>query len=330
MNTGRMNMETLETPEPVAREANEDVALLRKMAASWPKRATVRGDLYRYAAEYVDPARPDYPHELIPFRDHPKYLALTPEARRRINSWAWLVYNERTIQSEEYLANPAFTLIMHGAFPGADEIALRQAMQQCLIDEHFHTLIHLTAIHESRRWRALDEQLDAPLTLAYRRLAAAQAQATEPWQKHALQLVFGVVAEVCIKGYLNLIAENETIQPMHRIVSLVHNRDEAAHGQILVPVTKLLWRRMNEPQRRFFMEALPGALTAFAAHDFSAWRAILLHERVAGADEVIADCEREAAEKKRMLRDVSVLKKLTDELGITDQIQFEFGFGVSG
>jgi len=304
---------------------NADRELLQKMAASWPKRATVRADLYRYAVAYEDPQRPDYPDELIPFANHPRFLAVSPEVQQRIRTWGWLVYNDRTIQSEEYLANPAFTLIMHGAFPGADDISLRQSVQHCLIDEHFHTLIHLTAIHETRRFRKLDEQLESPLTITVRGLHEAQALVSENWERDCLALVFGTVAEVSIKAYLNLLAENDVIQPTHKMIARVHNRDESAHGQLLVPVSKALWEHMNDRQKRFYVEAMPKALEAFVAHDFSAWRAILEHERVEGVDEIIGDSEHEAERGKKMVRDVSGLRRLADELGVLDQIDFDFG-----
>src|ERR1700688_1266387 len=112
-----------------------DQELLEKMASSWPKRATVRADLFKYTADYLDPNVRDYPLELLPFREHHGYLSLSPEQKQRIDTWGWLVYNDRTIQSEEYLANPAFTAIMHGFFSGAEGFFLRQAIQQCLVDE---------------------------------------------------------------------------------------------------------------------------------------------------------------------------------------------------
>jgi 4-aminobenzoate N-oxygenase len=307
-------------------EVAVNLARIEKMAASWPGRAAVRGDLGKYAADYLDPERPDYPIELVPFARHPRYLAASPAQRREILTWGWLVYNDRTIQSEEHLANPAFTAIMHGAWPGAEDIRVRQSVQQCLVDEHFHTLMHTTAIHETRAWRGIDQRLDCPPSITWRRLVEAQARPdiTEPWQRSLLLLIFGVVAEVSIKAYLNLIAENDVIQPKHRMIALMHNRDEAAHGQILVEVTKVLWNQMAAQQRRFFIAELPGALSAFVEHDFSAWRAILQQVGLEGADEVIGDCQAEAAETKKMVRDVSGVRQLGAELGILHRLDFQF------
>lgn len=305
-------------------EERLDLLLLEKMAQTWPKRAAVRADLYKYTAEYTDPQRPDYPVELIPFAQHPRYLATSPETRRRIETWAWLVYNERCVQSEDQLANPAFALIMNEGFAGTLDIAVQKSIQQCLVDEHFHTLIHLTALHETRQWRKLDERLNCPPTLMYRRMEEVRAGLTDPWERACLSLVYGTVAEVSIKAFLDLIAESDKIQPVHAMIALVHQRDEAAHGQVLVPVTKILWRRLNEKQRRFYLSLLPAALEAFTVHDFSSWRAILDHEKVAGAAEIIGDMEAQALAKRKLIRDVSGLKKLATELGFLDQIDFDF------
>jgi hypothetical protein len=303
-----------------------DLARLDRMAASWPRRAAVRTDLYQQGPGYVDRNRPDYPIELVPFARHPRFLAATDRQRQDILTWGWLVYNERTIQSEERLANPSMTAIMHGTWPGAAHIGLRQAVQQCLIDEHFHTLIHTTAIHQTRAWRGISGQLDCPPSITWRRFMEAQARPgiTEPWQRSLLLLLFGVVAEVSIKAYLSLIADNDAIQPKHTVIAQVHNRDESAHGQVLVEVVKVLWTHMGPRERRFFVAELPGALTAFVEQDFSAWRAILRHVRLEGADEVIGDCEAQAAEQKKMVRDVSGIRQLAGELDVLDQLDFHF------
>lgn len=303
-----------------------EITRLQRMARSWPQRASVRGDLYAQSAGYVDRERPDYPIELVPFARHPRFLAASSDRQRDILTWAWLVYNERTIQSEELLANPCLTAIMHGEWPGATDIHLRQAVQQCLIDEHFHTLIHLTAIHETRAFRGINGQLNCPPTITWRRLLDARTQPdiTEPWQRSLLLLLYGVVAEVSIKAYLNLIADNTVIQPRHSTIASIHNHDESAHGQLLVEVTKVLWHHLSERERHFFVDKLPGALSAFVEHDFSAWRAILNHVGLRGADEVIGDCEAEAAESKKMVRDVSGIRQLARELDILHRLDFQF------
>lgn len=311
----------MSTPTPSA-EDTADHALLRRIAAGWHKRATVRADLYTFEGTvYEDPARPDYPAELVPFNDHPRFQAASPEQRQAVLTWAWLAYNDRTVALEEHLANPAFTLIMHDAFPGATDIDLRKAVQQCLIDEHFHTYMHMAAMHDTRRYRRLgDGAIEAPPPSPVRRLRERQAQAYDGGERALVSLAFGVVAEVSVKDFLNLMASNETIQPAHRRIALLHNRDEYAHGQILAEVTKVLWQQMNGGARRSFVHALPAAIDAFVEQDFSTFRAILDHVGVAGAKEIIDDTAADAG-RRAMLRDLSSIKRLLAELGVLEQVR---------
>ena len=302
-------------------EINIDQTLIRRIGAGWPKRATLRTDLYSFeGAAYDDPARPDYPLALVPFRAHPRFLAAAPEQRQAVLTWAWLAYNERTVALEEHLANPAFTLIMHDAFAGATGIDLRKSIQQCLIDEHFHTYMHMAAIHDTRQFRGLHERLEAPAPIPVRRLRECLARASQPAERALIGLAFGVVAEVSVKDFLRLMAEDEEIQPAHRRVALLHNRDEHAHGQLLGEVGKVLWCHMSAADRRSFVQAMPPALDAFVAQDYATWRAILEHVGVPGAREIIADTEADAAERS-MVRNVSGIKRLLAEIGVLDQLR---------
>jgi 4-aminobenzoate N-oxygenase len=313
--------ETAEIKGEIKPEIKIDQTLIRRIGTGWPKRATLRGDLYSFeGTAYDDATRPDYPLELVPFRAHPRFLAAPPEQQQAVLTWAWLAYNERTIAMEEHLANPAFTLIMHDAFAGADDIELRKSIQQCLIDEHFHTYMHMAAVHDTRRFRGLKETLAAPAPIPLRRLRECQQRASGPAERAFVGLAFGVVAEVSVKDFLNLMAQNEVIQPAHRRVAYLHNRDEHAHGQLLGEVCKVLWCKMSAAERRLFVQALPPALEAFVAQDYSTWRAILDHVGVLHAQEIIADTEADAAHRS-LVRDVSSLKRLALEMGILDQLR---------
>jgi hypothetical protein len=301
-----------------------DHTLIRKLVANWPRRTTIRSDKFPWPEpEAYNPETPDYPVRLLPFREHPRFLAAPEHQRREVLTRAWLTYNERTILAEEYMANPAFTMIVHGEFEGADEFHVRQAVQHALIDEHFHTLIHMTAIDETRRLRGLNDQWSAPNSLTRRSLLAEQARATEPWQRALVILAFATVAEISVNAYLELLSADDTIQPMHKLVTYLHNRDEFAHGQLIVEVIKLLYLRMSEPQQTFFIGVLPRALHAYAAHDFSAWRAILHRVGVDGAEDIVAACEHEAA-SQLLVRDFSGLKQVATELDIVDRLDFRF------
>ncbi len=302
-----------------------DESVLRRIADSWPRRATIRTDLDRIAEpEEYDETLPDYPVRLLPFAEHPLFLAATPEQRQKVLTLAWLVYNERVIAAEEYVANPTFAMIMHGAFPGAEGVHLKRAVQQTHVDEVWHTYMHMVAMQRTREIRAVTDEPAYPHTVTYRRLLQADAQATEKWERDLLKLVWTTVSEISVNAYLELLSRDETVQPLHALVPRLHARDESAHSSVMVEVAKALYVHLNEEQRRAFTEHLPRALHAFVEQDFEVWPGILRAAGIEHADEIVADCRAQAG-NGLLVRDFSGVRRIVREMELEDRVDFDFG-----
>lgn len=297
---------------------------LQRIAAAWPSRAAVRGSgiVPDDDAEY-DPSLPDYPAHLVPFANHPRFLAAPEPARRQVLTGLWLGYNERVIETERLIAGPAFDLIMSGHFPGSEHDDIRKAVQQSIVDESYHTYMHMMAITRTRRLRGIATRPRQPQLVTYRRLRQALDGMPERWERDIAVLVWGAVAETCINALLALIARDRGIQPMHSLVTTLHLRDESAHGSVVVEVVKVLHERMNGAQRRVLARCLPLALQAFSEQDPSTLRVELEHAGVAGVDEIIGDL-RSAGTGQRLVRDFSGAERMVRELGISDEVSFDF------
>lgn len=301
-----------------------DRATLRRLANSWPRRATVRTDLEALdSPDPYDPLMPDYPPEFVPFGDHPDFLAATPEQRSRVLTLAWLNYNERVVSAEEYVANPAFAMIMHGEFPGMTDPEIRKTVQQAHIDETWHTYLHMLASQRTRDLRGITEEPDYPHAVTYQRLMQAWAAAPERWHRKLLTFVWAAVAEVSVNAYLSLLSTNETIQPLHSLVPRLHSRDESAHSSMMVEVSKALYLELTREQRAAFCAALPSALRAFSEQDYGAWRLILDHCEVIDSDTIISDVESRDSEDL-LVRDFSGLRRLVQALELEDRVDFAF------
>jgi len=297
-----------------------DRTLVQRVAAAWPRRSTIRSDMVTIesAAEYEE-GRSDYPLRLLPFHDHPGFADVPPEQRELVLTLAWVVYNQRVISAEEHVANPAFALVMRGVFPGTDDFMFRRAIQQALVDEHWHTYMHMMAIERTRELRGLAEIPQFPHSVTYRRLYEERAKLPEAWERDLLSLVWATVAEVSINAYLTLLSGDQEIQPMHSLVTTLHARDEAAHGSLMVEVVKSLYIHMTRRQRRAFVQSLPKALHAFVAQDFSAWRAVLGHAGVPNVDAIVSDCELDRSNGP-LVRNFKGIERLVRELDIYDQV----------
>jgi hypothetical protein len=269
-------------------------------------------------------ARPDYPLSLVPFRDHPRFVAASPRQKQDCLSWGWMAYNRNTIIAEEKVANPAFALVLHDRFPGTVHPSIKSNVVQSMVDESYHTLMHTeaTLLTEQQRGLRFDPRL-LPQPLTYRWLREAQGRTENAWERDLLTLAFAVVSEVSINAYLSLLSGDETIQRSSSMLTALHNKDEFAHALVIAEIAKSIYVHLDLRQKDLFGRALSTGLHAFVASDFETWRALLHVLGFAGADEIIGDCIATPG-NRALVRDYSGLEGLAAELGILDRIDFAF------
>ena len=298
--------------------------LAERLARSWPRRASVRRG--RYDFEHLpayDPSRPDYPLRLVPFAAHPAFEAASPARRDAVLAMAWRVYNERVVTAEERVATPAMSMLMTGAFPGCESTGMRLAIQQSIVDEHFHTYFHMLAIDAVTR-RAAVPMPAFPHSVTYRRYLAERDALAERWERDLLTLVWTIVSEVSINAYLELLSTDGTIQPEHREIVALHARDEHCHGSLMVDVAASVYTAMGERERAAFCRMLPVALHAFLAHDDSAWLAILSAAGIGDGERVLRESAETSGDGGLLTRDFSGLREIVDTLGIAGRVDFEW------
>lgn len=300
-----------------------DHTLVRNLNRAWPKRATVcQMDRFSISGSF-DPDRPDYPLSLVPFRDHPVFTGLDESRKEAVLTLAWLGYNERTIMAEDLVVNPAFFLIAESHLLGNDAVHIKEAMRQALVDEHYHTLMHLDAIQRTKRDRSMPTIGRFPPSVTYISLQKMLAVQTDPEQRQITQMCFAIVAEISVNAFLDLLAGDETIQAQNSLVAKHHNRDEHAHGKILGEVSKVLYQNMSQSQREIFVATLPIALRAFVAQDYTMWRFVLNTLEVPGGEGMLSDCS-DAPANQALVRDYSGINRLAHELEISSRLDFNF------
>jgi hypothetical protein len=305
-------------------ESHVGPSLLRRLAAAWPKRATIRTDMAGVVnpGEY-DPSLLDYPLHLIPFSQHPRFLEASEEQRMLVNTLAWIAYNERVIAAEENVANPTFEKLAHGVFPGVDRYEVKEVVQQSYIDEVWHTYMHMMAMQRTREAREIDIDTSFVQPVTNRRLYALAETMPEQWQKDLLYLMWTTVGEVSINAFLDLMAGDESIQPMHALIARLHARDEAAHGPVLAELMKEIYPKLEREQQEFFIRYLPEAIIAFGAEDYELWPEVLRLAGIEHIDEIIAD-SRSQEDGEVMMNDFGTVRRLLRDLGIEDEVKYDF------
>ncbi|MDV8022648.1 diiron oxygenase [Rhodococcus sp. IEGM 1330] len=298
-----------------------DFSVLKRLNAAWPKRSTLASDIGRLHTddEFFDPSVPDYPEHFLPFANHPSWIDAGAEQRQKVLTAAWLVYNQRVITAEEEVANPTFQRIAHGTLFGLSGAALREAAQQAHVDETWHTYMHILAMRKTGELRGMDTMPTYPDAVTYRRLVEARAASSGEDENEILDFAWTVVSEISINAYLELLSNDQDIQPYHSLVTRLHARDESAHGAVLIEIAKAAYGAMSEQQRRWFVTALPRALRAFAETDYSVWPIVLSHAGFEDADAIVAEMKNYPG-NELLVRDFSGLTRLGRALHI--EIEF--------
>jgi len=302
-------------------QVNEEVVI--HLNRGWPRRAAVCRMDSDETTIVFDHTRPDYPLRLVPFVNHELFESLEDSLQQEVLTWGWMGYNQRTITAEDCVVNPALQFVAT-SLQNPEDWHFHEAIRQTLIDEHFHTLMHLRSMECTRRFRNITRSVALPRSITYRRLQALKSHLQLEWERKLADIAFATVAEISVNAYLDIIAEDESIQPLHKAVAQRHNRDEYAHSKVLSEIVKVLYMNWDKRRQDFFIQILPQALNAFVAQDFSMWEAILEQLSVPHAKRIIAD-SREQPANKVLLRDYSGLRRLASEAGFLDRLAFDFG-----
>ncbi|AOW92068.1 N-oxidase [Rhodococcus sp. WMMA185] len=298
-------------------------AVITRLVRNWGQRATVKKpepDL----DELFDRDKRDYPNELLPFADHDRFLGLTDDQQDQLRAWAWIAFNKNVMDIEQYVVNPGFDLVAHDGLDTGLGDTFALAVHQAMVDEQYHTLMHLNASAVTRRqrgWALPNDALPDVMTLRRQREVAA---ADPDSRRKAISLfAFMTVAEVSISSYLDLISENDVIQPINRATVRLHNRDEYCHSSIADEIAGIVYDTLRPDERRHFLDGLVHAMNAFSSNDYSTWRTIVELMELEGGHAMIDDAEHDTSHSK-LVQDFSGIHKLCRNLGVAEEMSFQW------
>lgn len=303
------------------RDSEFEHAILERIGKSWDTRVAVRKERIDLT-QYCDPAIPDFPISMVPFWDDPDFAALDNETRMRFLGTAWVAYNEKAIYLEDEIIQPVCKILLQNKLPGASDPQLKQVLAQIQVDEQFHILMCLDVCN-SARVRHDIEDFVAPEPLVGGFLSGAIEDVEDEAAVGVVRLAYASVAEMSINAYLKQVSKDMTIQPLNRINTDMHRRDELTHGVAFREIVASVYRSLPRHLQACFRSNASRALRDITLPDHTQWKAILEYLKIPKRREIIARLE-EAMHGKLLQRDYTVLRGLFEELGIKKDIDFLF------
>lgn len=253
--------------------------LLNTLTKNWQFKSTIRsGKFSETPAELFDPELKDYPERLLPFIDHPEYKRLDERTKQDINSFSWIAWNKRVVDTEELIVSPALSLLLTGDLELKLSGTYRSAIRQAIVDEYFHSHMHEITVQLTLDHRSIPIERASKLTrqaLLYREYKALAEQYAQQWQKNLILLIWCVVGELSIYEFLTFVSKDESIQPASRSLVSLHERDEAVHASVIEEVLVDNFDQFSREYSDFIEDILPKAVQAFSTVDWLVWEDIL-------------------------------------------------------
>lgn len=291
---------------------------IERLTDSWPSRANVRKTLPDITLDY-DPRKPDYLAELLPFYDHPIYQEAAEEHKQAVLSCGWIAYNEKTVAIESKIVSPACMNLIDGEVSGFPHHRHRAAVAQALTDEAFHILLVVQATGVTRQRRKLSE-LVLPSFELVESMQLHQDMHPEGWKKILIQLATAVVSEVMVSEYLSRLSNAFDIQPLNRITTEIHRRDESAHNGLFKSLGAVIYHGLNAREREFFVGALSQPSMWFASPELNVWESMLKQIGFPNAERMIDDCRAQRRSRDIHLN-LSTLETLFADLGVESTLR---------
>ena len=292
------------------------ISRLQRIQDSWDARAGVKQE--QLSLDW-DPRYPDFLIDLLPFHDHPDFIAAPEELKAKALTLGWLAYNEKTVAIESQIIGPACSHLLDGEIGDFRADTHRITISEAMVDEAFHILLVSRSSAISRSRRGLTDVVIPHCSLVTN-MRRRQADFPEEWKKRLITVATSIVSETLITDYLSTLSSAPDVQPLHRVTTEIHRRDEAAHNGVFKSLGALLYHTLSRSEREFFLDVLAEPTRWFGDPELDVWHSMLTQIGFPKADQIIADCRAESELRATRL-DLSTLEGLFADLGVSREFR---------
>jgi hypothetical protein len=265
---------------------------LKKLSLLWRDRAMVNKGPIDHTSIAFNPEKPDFAESLLPFSSHPRWLDADPELKKTVLSYAWAIYNLKTVYIECDVVTPACEDLIKSPVGSANaRYELQQVMTEALLDEALHTKMSVSAcnyIYAHRKLKPVDCANFNLVTWRSRLLD----QCSSEWERRLTRFAIACASETLITDYLKTLSDDASIQPLCREVTRSHAIDEWGHSSVFSVAADHIVGSLSQTERYYFAGVVPQTVEMFADTEMGAWSAVFAHIEFPHREEIIHDSKK--------------------------------------
>lgn len=248
-------------------------SMLKKLSVLWKSRAAVNQEPLDYSSLTFDPSKKDFCVSLLPFRDHPAWLDASEELKSKCLSYAWGIYNLKTIYIECNVVTPACEDIIKTPPSSNNRVLLQDVMSEALLDEALHTRMSMLACNYIYDMRGIPPLDFADFNLVHWRnnvLSTCNAE----WERRLTRFAIACASETLITEYLKTLAEDGSIQSVCHEVTKTHAMDEWSHSSVFSFVATDIVQGLSSNEREYLRSVILQTVQMFANNELGAWATV--------------------------------------------------------
>lgn len=263
--------------------------MLAKLSDLWVRRAAVNKPPLDMNGLEFDARRPDFSEALLPFCKHDAWLASSEQEQCECLSYAWIIYNLKTIYIECDIVTPACEdLLKVSSLQGANRSVLQGAIAEALLDEALHTKMSVSAcnyIYARRRLPIFNFTQFNLLRWKNEILSSCTAE----WQRRLTRFGMACASETMITDYLKTMSEDGNIQAVCREVTRTHAEDEWSHSSVFSLVALEIVSDLSLEERSYLQQVIRRTVQMFADNEMGAWAEVFSLISVCNGRDIVAD-----------------------------------------
>ncbi|WLH79208.1 MULTISPECIES: AurF N-oxygenase family protein [unclassified Pseudomonas] len=286
--------------------------MLTKLSGLWKTRAAVNNPQPDYWNLAFNPAKQDFSACLLPFRDHQAWREAPQALQSQCLSYAWGIYNLKTIYIECDVVVPACEDIIKTPPPSQNRALLQDVMSQALLDEALHTRMSIMAcnyIYDMRKLKPLDFSAFNLVTWREGLLANCTAE----WERRLTRFGVACASETLITDYLKTMAEDTSIQAICHEVTRTHAMDEWSHSSVFSFVASDIVHGLSRKEREYLRAVILKTVQMFANNEMGAWSTVFAMLDFPHAQDILHD----VGDNNEISVYTDSVEALIDRIGLT-------------
>lgn len=247
--------------------------ILQKLSNYWQQNAAIHhfdGDCddIEFHAD-----KKDFSECLLPFANHNAWLNAPQNKKDACLSYAWIMYNMKTVYIECDIVTPACEDILKYP-PDTPNLAdVQKVIAEALLDEALHTKMSIGACNYIYQRRKLTHLGENNFYLS-KWLKDTLDKYPNEQQKRLVRFAVACASETLITDYLDILSKDDNIQNICYEVTKRHALDERSHSGVFSHIALELLKNQDKQMVSLFVDILKSTVPLFAHTEMGEWEKV--------------------------------------------------------